>query len=72
MTAGLRQFPAFFSDVPGDRKDVRLLFTEQHGRGRGPWHPALGHRLLTAQLGARGQPAWAALHPLGGGDTVGQ
>lgn len=31
MTAALRQLPAFFRDVPGDREPtIRLLFVEQH------------------------------------------
>lgn len=42
MTAGLRQLPAFFRGVPGDREPtIRLLFVEQHRSGQGadtqPW-----------------------------------
>lgn len=36
MTAGLRQFPAFFREVPGDGEVIiKSLFGEQH-RSRGP------------------------------------
>lgn len=62
MTAGLRQFPAFFRDKPGDRKEapIRPLFVEQHKRGRRPQHPlwvTASHTLGTPSPACLGSPA---------------
>lgn len=70
MTAGLRQLPAFFRDVPGDRETtVRSLLVSNAGAGRSP-SPSFGSQTPDCLGGAK--PNWPRLScfPLEGRQTV--
>lgn len=70
MTAGLRQLPAFFRDVPGDRETtIRWLFAEQH-RSQQITDPSFGSRTPHCPGGANPNQLRAVPLPLEGREPV--